>query len=334
MRTNHQIVVAIVIEISSTAHRTAQISIRHASDAKALTAGENCQVDIREGGGGAVAEDHVRSSTTTAAWAGAKLCANYNIGKPIAVYIPSTIYFVAEPTAIRFSKDFEPSATRDEDRQIDGIKHRGRAVSENDVCCARLEQILWAGSRCTYDYVICSISIHVSGTTHSITAPVTSSSAPYPEARAARGKEREVRVRPATGSAEEYYCSTSHSPRRRIKPVGADDEVINSVHIDVSRSAHRATPIVILYCTRYLDGCRWQRVGRVDGAYWTTGSAEYQIRSAGINFRSNIGKKCCYQHILKPVLVHVTHTGDAVTSIITGYSTPHIKPLCGLGPGS
>jgi hypothetical protein len=56
----HDVAVSIVVEITCLADGPAELIARRCTgDAEALAAGEECQIDVREGGGGAVAEDHV-----------------------------------------------------------------------------------------------------------------------------------------------------------------------------------------------------------------------------------------------------------------------------------
>jgi hypothetical protein len=95
-RSNQNIAIPIAVEISSAAHGQAQLLVRTGSgDTVALVAGKGCKVDVGEGCGVAVAEQHVRGSTIHRAGSIVQVCSDDDVTVSVAVDVAGTADAVA-----------------------------------------------------------------------------------------------------------------------------------------------------------------------------------------------------------------------------------------------
>jgi hypothetical protein len=259
---NYKIVITILIKIPGAAHRIAEmIRPRSTGDAEALVTGEGCQVDVREGGGGAVTEDHVRRPgvNNTIIYR-----ADCNIIVTVAVNITCTAYTVSALVRSGGTEYAETRCASAPGGQID--RSKCCAVPKHDIGCSSSCSAKGACLVTSNDEVIGTVAVHIPHPAYSLAQLITSSSAPDPEARSARGEGGQIYVRPAAGLAKDHHYRSRVSTRRRVIAKSAHRKVVYTILIEISCAADGGSPVITSVCTQYFDATGKFHGSRVYGA--------------------------------------------------------------------
>jgi hypothetical protein len=304
--------VSVPVKISSAAHWNTQQVRCNTDDPETTAAGEGCQVDVSEGSGGTVTEDHVHrpAVTSTATTVEIQSC-NGDIAESIPVNITCAARALSTVITGSCPVYLEPRASG-VNRQIDCAKGSRGAVPKNYVRRAGFSFALWIGSTSRDNQVICSVTVHISGTAHGHSACITSGGAEYPEAGTARGEGGQVYVRPAAGLAKDHHCSSPITARRGVVQITTNDEIPYTILVDVSCAANRISPLVISSRPQDSDGLRQYRGRRVDGTGDPASRTEHQICSAGIDFPRCPSFPGPDDDVIVSILVNVTSRSNAV----------------------
>jgi hypothetical protein len=259
---NHNVIVSIVVEVASGAHGPSEtVAGSRANDAEALATGwgEDCQVYVREGGGGAVPEDHVGGSSVGSAAARPIMleCAHENITVAIAIHVERSTNAVTSLVARHSTAQLEASAARGEIGQVNSAERSGAVMPKNHVCrsCIRLCQRV--STICAYHDVVGSVAVHVPCGADRVATTIIRTGPRYPEARAARGEGGQVNVHPAAGLAEDHYGGTSVDASWRVIRGRTQYDVVDAVIVDVSRSTYSGAKPDISSVAEHLYGVFW-----------------------------------------------------------------------------